>query len=170
MYLKTSQANNMSFSHQEFKSVMSLFPTGVAVICSQPQGFEAFGMTVNSFASLSLDPPLVMWNLQKNSHTFQAWSEAETFSINFLKADQQNLSTQFSIKGQHELDLDITRQGVTSCPVLADSIANLECKLFARYEGGDHIIIIGEVVNISAHSDNLPLVFHRGKYATVSNS
>lgn len=158
----------MSLSKQEFRSVMSLYPTGVAIITTEPNGFSAFGMTVNSFTSLSLDPPLIMWNLQKSSDTYKAWYEAETFGVNFLKVHQQELSNHYARKGEHDIAPENMSRGITGCPLLTDSLASLECKMHARYEEGDHVIIIGEVVDVQDQPDEAPLVFHKGSYTAVN--
>ena len=157
----------MSFSKQEFRSAMGLYPTGVAVITSEPEGHTAFGMTVNSFTSLSLDPPLIMWNLQKSSDLFRAWRDAETFAVNFLTAAQAGLSSQYARKGEHDLDSASIERGVTECPLLVGSLASMECKMHARYEEGDHVIIIGEVVFVKSNPDEAPLVFHNGGYTAL---
>ncbi|MCZ6831943.1 MAG: flavin reductase family protein [Gammaproteobacteria bacterium] len=157
----------MTLSKQEFRSAMSLFPTGVAIITSEPEGYSAFGMTVNSFTSLSLDPPLVMWNLQKSSDTYKAWHDAETFAVNFLSAGQQELSSQYARKGEHDLEPAVMERGITGCPLLADCLASLECKMHARNEEGDHVIIIGEVVAVLSQPDTAPLVFHNGAYTEL---
>ena len=154
----------MDVSIEQFKSAMSLFPTGVAVITTQPEGHEAFGMTVNSFTSLSLHPPLVMWNLQKSSDTFKAWHNVETFAVNFLRADQAERSAHYARKGEHDLAPDVIERSASGCPLLADSLASLECSLHARHEEGDHVIMIGEVLAIQSQPDAAPLIFHRGNY------
>jgi len=148
----------------DFRTVMSLYPTGVAVVTTNPVEGDPFGMTVNSFTSLSLDPPLVMWNLQKSSDTYKAWHDAETFAVNFLSDGQRETSSRYARKGEHGLDKSEMSVGESGCPVLSNCMANIECKMHARHEEGDHVIIIGEVVNISSNTDVAPLVFHKGRY------
>lgn len=154
----------MSLCTQSFRSALSLYPTGVAVVSAEPEGYLPFGMTINSFTSLSLTPPLIMWNLQKSSETFKAWHNVKSFTVNFLREDQQEVSTRYARKGEHDMDEESFRQGITDCPMLIDCMANLECTMHARHEEGDHVIIIGEVVNMMTDSDQAPLVFHKGKY------
>lgn len=160
----------MSISSRDFRSTMSLYPTGVAVVTTACEGSAPFGITVNSFTSLSLNPPLVMWNLQKSSDTYASWHNANGFAINFLAATQQDVSAQYARKGKHKLSPDVLFRGKTGCPLLVDCMANLECKMHARYEEGDHVIMIGEVVNVVAGRDEPPLVFHCGNYTTVNDS
>ena len=158
----------MSLTKQEFRSAMSLYPTGVAVVTTDPEGHAAFGLTVNSFTSLSLEPALIMWNLQKSSDTYKAWHDVESFAVNFLREEQRDLSAHYARRGDHDLDMDQIVRGSTGCPILADCMANLECKMHARYEEGDHVIIIGEVVAVMAQEDSNPLVFHRSAYTSLS--
>ncbi len=141
---------------------MSLYPTGVTVVTTAPEGHIAFGLTVNSFTSLSLDPPLVMWNLQKSSDTYKAWHDADSFAVNFLKAEQTDVCRRYATMGEHELREGDFVEGVSACPLLTDCLASLECKMHARYEEGDHVIIIGEVVNITSQAEADPMVFVKG--------
>ncbi len=158
----------MSISNSELRIATGLFPTGVAIVTAVAGGLLPFGMTVNSFTSLSLDPPLVLWNLQRSSDTVRAWQEADTFAVNILALEQENLSNRHATKGKHELHVGDYKVGMIGCPVLTESLTSMECKVYARYEGGDHVIMIGEVVNIESNPDAEPLVFHRGKYKQVA--
>ena len=157
----------MDLSNEEFRSAMSLYPTGVAIVTTESNGCVPFGITVNSFTSLSLDPPLVMWNLDKTSDTFDAWFLAETFGVNFLKENQRHLAVRYSRKGEHQIASKDVNHGVTGCPLLADVLASIECKVRTRYEGGDHVIIIGEVIDIVMQSKASPLVFYKGTYSAI---
>ena len=152
----------------DLRSAMSLYPTGVCVVTMETGEQPAFGMTVNSFTSLSLDPPLVMWNLQKSSDNFKEWREAEGFAVNMLTTEQRALSVRFAGKGNHELQNSELDRGVTGCPLLLNSLANLECRMHARYEEGDHVIMIGEVVSIRTDAAATPLAFLAGRYGNVS--
>jgi flavin reductase (DIM6/NTAB) family NADH-FMN oxidoreductase RutF len=157
----------MSISSNDLRNATGLFPTGVAIVTTAPGELAPFGMTVNSFTSLSLDPPLVMWNLQKSSDTFRAWHDADTFAVNILRLEQEDLSNRHASKGKHELEEGDYKSGTTGCPVLKESLTFMECKVHARYEEGDHVIMIGEVVNIESYPEAEPLVFHKGKYRKV---
>ncbi len=154
----------MSISSNDLRNATGLFPTGVAIVTAAPGGLPPFGMTVNSFTSLSLDPPLVMWNLQRSSDTLRAWQDADTFAVNILGLEQENLSNRHATKGKHEPRVGDYKVGMTGCPILKESLTSMECKVHARYEEGDHIIMIGEVVNIESYPEAEPLVFHKGKY------
>ena len=154
----------MTISPDQLRAAMSNYPTGVTVVTTAPQGFPAFGMTVNSFTSLSLEPPLVMWNLQKTSDTLQAWKMSEAFVVNFLRHDQAETSNRFAVPGQHNLNDGETREGQFGSPVLTECLASLECRIHARYEEGDHIIMIGEVLATTLDEQAEPLVYVKGSY------
>ncbi len=154
----------MTINPEQLRAAMSTYPTGVTVVTTAPDGFPAFGMTVNSFTSLSLEPPLVMWNLQKTSDTLQAWKMSEAFTVNFLRHDQADLSNRFAVPGKHDLHNGETREGEFGLPVLTECLASLECRIHARYEEGDHIIMIGEVMSTEIDTDVAPLVYVQGKY------
>ena len=128
----------MTIDSREFRDALGCFATGVTVITANPEAQQPFGMTVNSFASVSLDPPLVLWSLQNNSEMFDVWERASTFGVNILRADQQDLSNLYARKGDHLLEADHFVAGITGVPVLPDSLVSMECEVEARYPGGDH--------------------------------
>lgn len=154
----------MSINSREFRNAMGRFATGVCVITANPEGYEPFGMTVNSFASLSLDPPLLLWNLQNDSECFPAFEVADKFTVNVLADDQLDLSNQYARKGAHELDREHYRMGRNGTPVLRGALVSLECDLWRRYEGGDHLILVGLVKEMENRPTGSPLVFYGGGY------
>jgi len=157
----------MSVSPNEFRAAMSLYPTGVCVISTQVETRPPFGLTVNSLTSLSLEPPLVMWNLQKSSDTYKDWRDADFFAVSMLRADQAHLAKRFALPGQHGFENSELAPGDSACPTLADCLATLECRIHGRYEEGDHVIIIGEVILAASNTDSTPLTFHKGAYGRV---
>ena len=154
----------------DLRPAMSLYPTGVCIVTTETENHAAFGMTVNSFTSLSLNPPLVMWNLQRSSDTFKSWRDAEYFTVNMLKADQQDLAEQYAGKNNHELGDGDFKRGMTGCPHLTDYLAILECKIHARHEEGDHVIMIGEVVSVETNTKASPLTYLGGGYGTIGGT
>ncbi len=157
----------MLVSASEFRATMSLYPTGVCVISTQIETPAPFGITVNSLTSLSLDPPLVMWNLQKSSDTYKDWRDADFFAVSMLRADQAHLAKRFAIRGQHGFEKGELAPGDSACPMLADCLATLECNIHGRYEEGDHVIMIGEVTAVVTRSDAAPLTYHKSSYGRV---
>ncbi|MEH6604014.1 MAG: flavin reductase family protein [Pseudomonadales bacterium] len=154
----------MSVDRLQLRSAFGRFSTGVTVVTANPPGFEPFGMTANSFSSLSLDPPLVVWSIQKNSDCFKAFEIADGFTINILADDQEALSNACAKKGNHQLTEDSYRIGRSGYPVLRNALTSFECKMWARYEGGDHVILVGEVIELDDRPTGKPLVFYNGKY------
>ncbi|MEO7143810.1 MAG: flavin reductase family protein [Bryobacteraceae bacterium] len=154
----------MSVTERALRDVMGLFPTGVAVVTTRAVGGMLYGVTVNSFNSVSLEPPLVLFCLARNLYSLQAYLDAEAYAVNILREDQRGLSVRF---GGPQLDkwTDIAyREGVTGSPVLHPTLAVLECRPHAHYDGGDHLIFVGEVVHLGEPTEDKPLAFFRGRY------
>ncbi len=160
----------MSFDTREFRNALGQFATGVCVITAQPEGAEPFGMTVNSFASVSLDPPLVLWSLQNDSEMFAAWEGCTRYAINILRADQQDLSNQYARKGDHTLHPSHFIDGEHGAPVMPDTLASFECEDHARHPGGDHVILLGRVLNFEQRDNGQPLLFHAGAYRELARA
>lgn len=154
----------MSLDPREFRNALGRFATGVCVITAEVDG-KPFGMTVNSFASVSLDPALVLWSLQKNSECAPLFDNITRYGINILNAEQQDVSNQYAKKGEHDLIEGTYRQGRTGAVVLKDAIASFECELNAVHDGGDHLILVGKVHEMSEDpAERNPLLFYAGKY------
>ena len=157
-----------SHDARDFRSALGRFPTGVCLITTLgPDGMRA-GMTANSFSSVSLDPPMVLWSLARTAASAPVFRDAEYFAINVLAADDAALSGHFAKSGPDKFTAFAHRfvSGLGSVPVLQGAAATFECHSRHRYYGGDHIIVIG-VVERYAHRDASPLLFHRGKYASL---
>lgn len=155
----------MSLDPIEFRNTLGRFATGVCVITTNPEDVAPFGMTVNSFASVSLDPALILWSIQKDSECFETFEKSDKFAVNILADDQQDISNQYAKKGAHDLIAGSFRQGSSGVVVLKEAMASFECTVEARHEGGDHIIIVGRVHEMTSHpAERNPLVFFSGKY------
>ena len=154
----------MSLSQRAFRDALGTYTTGVCIITVQPPGRRPIGMTVNSFASVSLDPPLVLWSLQNGSECFAAFEGATQFGVNILSNSQQDLSNYYAQKGDHSLIKGSYRQGKSGCIVLKDVITSFECNMHARHDGGDHTILVGHVQEMHAKPAGKPLVFYSGSY------
>jgi flavin reductase (DIM6/NTAB) family NADH-FMN oxidoreductase RutF len=134
------------------------------VITADPPGHRPFGLTVNSFASLSLAPPLVLWSLQKTSDTTDAFRVATQYCVNVLSQEQQPLSARFARKGEHALHDGEYHRGKTGLPVLHGVLCCFECEIDARHDGGDHIILVGRVLGLHVVAGGRALVFYEGGY------
>ncbi|MBY6189621.1 flavin reductase family protein [Microbulbifer agarilyticus] len=149
------------------RQVFGQFATGVTIVTTGGESGEAVGMTVSSFNTVSLDPPLILWCIDKKTGCFDAFNQCEHFAIHVLSDQQDNLSSLFARRGVDkfsELDYHMSAQGV---PLLHEYCARLQCTLTARHEGGDHLIMVGRVDAMHTQ-DRAPLLFHRGAYARIA--
>lgn len=156
----------MSFDPIAFRNTLGNFATGVALITVDCKSLGDLGLTVNSFASVSLDPPLILWSINRNSDLFETFIGTQTFTVNILREDQQDISNQFSKKEQHSLkdyDWQRTKNG---CLFVPNSLAHFDCDTFEQLDGGDHIIFVGKVTDFESRGGN-PLVFSQGKYRKI---
>jgi len=158
------------FSGQEFRQAVGSFATGVTVVTTN-SGSEKYGMTANSFTSVSLDPPLVLVCAIAGTEGSEVIARNGKFAVNVLAADQEPISRYFASKDRPrgaDAFRDIShREGVTGCPIIDGVAGHLDCLLHARHEAGDHVIFIGEVQALDMNPDALPLLFHGGKYRLV---
>ncbi|WP_417226923.1 flavin reductase [Amphritea sp.] len=153
---------------RDFRRALSQFPTGVTVITTRDEQGEPVGVTASSFNSVSIDPPLILWSIDKGAHSLATFENTEFFAVNVLSRDQVETSNRFASRGEDKFkDVEYT-QGVGDSPLLSDYSAQFECKTWAVYEGGDHLILVGEVIDYRYRDSNLPLVFTRGSYSVSS--
>ncbi len=151
---------------KKFRQCLSKFATGVTVVtCSNEQG-DCFGITANSFSSVSLEPPLVLWNIAKVSNSLQEFLDTRHFGINILAAHQQKESQAFA-KSEHNIFDGIDYSiGENRIPLLNNTLAHLVCRTHAVHECGDHYIIVGEVTSYQSN-DAEPLLFFDGNYQAI---
>lgn len=154
----------MSLDSREFRNALGSFPTGVCIITANPEGYEPFGMTVNSFASVSLDPALLLWSLQNDSECMPAFEKAGKFAVNILADDQQELSNLYARKGDHILAPEHFHLGKSGTPLIRGVVTSFECDIWARYPGGDHVILVGEATEMTSNANKQPLLFTAGQY------
>lgn len=154
----------MSIDGRELRNALGRFATGICVITTLNEKGEAVGMTANSFSSVSLEPPLVLWCLQNGSDVYDAYARPGSFAINILASDQLDLSNQYAKKGDHLMSPEHYRLGVNGAPVIRDALVTFECDQHATHEGGDHLIIVGRVQNLESRPTGEPLLFFSGGY------
>ncbi|MCB1389030.1 MAG: flavin reductase family protein [Rhodobacteraceae bacterium] len=145
-----------------FRDALGAFATGVTVITTQSD-IGPLGITANSFASLSMDPPLVLWSPGKFSRRFDAFVQAEFYAIHVLGAEQFDLGAHFARQG-HDFDLPGVTLNAQGVPVLPGCLAVFECAREAVHAGGDHAIVVGRVLAARHRRGGVPLVFHAGAY------
>jgi flavin reductase (DIM6/NTAB) family NADH-FMN oxidoreductase RutF len=151
-----------------FRRALGQFPTGVAVVTTHPDGRSPMGITVNSFTSVSLEPPLVLWCMDKKSDRHTAFASASGFVISILGTAHEEVSSRLAKPGAHSLDGIALRDTDLGPPALADALAVFECEAHARHDEGDHTIILGRVVRFAQHEAGAPLVFFNGRYSALA--
>jgi len=152
----------------QFRDAMGRFATGVTVVTGVTPGGHACGITVNAFSSLSLEPPLVLFCLDKTTGSAAAFTEGGHFTVNILTEAQWDLSVHFSTPENNrfeKLDYDTWDSG---CPVLKGCAANLECERTGVHEGGDHYIVVGRVTRLNIAENARPLLYFKGSYGTLA--
>lgn len=148
------------------RDIAGRFATGVTVITFLNQQGKPVGMTANSFTSLSLEPPLLLFCIDKSASLYDDMMKTEAFAVNILSKEQEALSRQFSKKEIDRFAGVKYSTGMLGTPILEGILAHFECKTYKFYEGGDHMIVIGEIVN-GHYRDGEPLLFYCGKYKSL---
>lgn len=155
------------FDSKDYRRALGCFPTGVTVVTTRNGQGKCIGMTANSFSSVSLEPPLVLWSIARQAPSFPVFQTAKGFAINILSVQQEELSRQFATASEDKFAGVMWREGGDGVPVLADCTAFFECTLAATYPGGDHEIILGKVRHYG-WSEREPLAFGGGRYARIA--
>jgi flavin reductase (DIM6/NTAB) family NADH-FMN oxidoreductase RutF len=151
----------------EFRSVLGRFATGVTVITTVcPRGRRA-GVTVSSFNTLSLDPPLVLWSLALKAPSLSVFRDAGRFAVNILADDQAELALQFARGSDDKFRGIVTNEGLGGVPLIDGAVAHIECEVERRDPGGDHELYIGRTVRTSC-SDRRPLIYVTGRFGQFS--
>jgi flavin reductase (DIM6/NTAB) family NADH-FMN oxidoreductase RutF len=157
----------LTFDTKAFRQALGAFPTGVAVVTATHDRAPV-GMTVNSFTSVSLEPPLVLWCLKKDSQRYQVFARAPGYTISILGTEHESVSSRLARQGEHRLDDLALFETELGPPALADAQAVFECAAHAAHDGGDHTILVGRVLRFARSEAGAPLVFHRGRYGALS--
>lgn len=147
-----------------FRNALGAFATGVTIITTRGLKGEPVGNTVSSFNSVSLDPPLILWSLNRRAFSLKAYLAADHFAVNVLREGQEELSRRFSASlGEKWAGID-HETWETGCPILPGALAIFECKIAYTYQGGDHVIFLGEVIRFDHDPSGKPLIFWGGSY------
>lgn len=153
---------------KEFRNALGSFATGVTVITALGPRGELLGNTVNSFTSVSLDPPLILWCMGRHAISLNRYFSTDHFAVNILSLGQEELSARFASAGADKWTGQEYETWTTGCPILKGAAAVFECKTKHTYMGGDHVIFVGEVLNAAYDPAIHPLCFHRGKYRALA--
>jgi len=151
------------FDRRDFRRALGQFATGVTVVTARTSDGRKIGVTVNSFASVSLNPPLILWSLARQAPSFADFTSCTHFAVNVLEAKQHHLSRQFSTPLPDKFAGVDFAEGQAGVPLVSGAIAQLVCRKVKQYDGGDHVILLGEVEEYK-YNDGEPLVFHSGRY------
>ena len=167
--LEDVHAASSAIKARHLRKALGRFVTGITVVTSRAPDGRTAGVTVNSFCSVSLDPPLVLWCLSRTAPSYSVFLDATHFAVHVLAEDQAHLSARFG--GQSRFNGQARDKfsglalsaGLGGAPIIADVVARYECRLERRYDGGDHLIMVGEIER-HHHADRPPLLFHAGRH------
>lgn len=158
-----------AFTERQFRDALAQFATGVTVIAVRRADGRYVGLTANSFNSVSLDPPLVLFSVANSARSLQAFLEAPSFAVNVLRKDQCDLSSRFARQGEDKFRDVPYEPGRFGAPLLPGTMAAFDCVHYAQYEGGDHLIIVGRVIAMEHDVEGDPLLFYRGRYRALGD-
>lgn len=152
---------------RRFRDVLGRFASGITVVTASSAGVPV-GLTCQSFSSVSLDPPLVLFVPAKTSRSWPVIQRSGTFCVNFLAADQAGLSATMASRGVDKFaDVAWSPSPATGSPVLEGTLGYVDCTIHAVHEAGDHYVVIGRVLDLAAYDDDEPLLYFRGRYRTT---
>jgi 3-hydroxy-9,10-secoandrosta-1,3,5(10)-triene-9,17-dione monooxygenase reductase component len=159
--------NSSAVTNSQFRRALGAFATGVTIVTTRDAAGQDIGLTASSFNSVSLNPPMVLWSLSRQSLSLPAFVGAEHFAVHVLAATQDDLAQRFATRGADKFAALVIERGPGGIPLLDGCAARFQCRTAYRYEGGDHVIFVGAVVAFDQF-DRAPLVFHGGEYAITA--
>ena len=159
-------SRQINFHSGEFRQILGTFATGVTVVTACSKTGELAGLTINSFTSVSLDPPLILWCLANSSDNLELFQTTKRFAVNILAADQKDISLHFAKRQKDKFDYLPYRTGLDGNPLLENCVSWLQCRTVAQYVAGDHTVFIGEVEQIESSGKDA-LLYHQGEYTTI---
>ena len=155
----------LSSNSIDYRSTLGLFPTGVTVITTLDKEGVPAGFTASSFSSVSLEPKLILWSLDKSSDLIPVFEQANGYAVHFLTTDQVELSITFASPVKDRFSGVDWALSERKLPLIKDCAAILECEARYCYEGGDHLIFVGEVMHHQSDKEKASLAYHRGSYS-----
>lgn len=150
-----------------FRDALGRFLTGIAVVATHDPEGKRIGMTINTLVSVSLDPPLVLYCLGRDSMNFETYSTAESFAFNILKEGDEAVSNRFIVKGEDRFAGLESEVGVSGAPILANALAVVDCRRERVIDAGDHVVVVGRVVDTRS-ADGRPLAYFKGGYGKLA--
>lgn len=158
----------MAISKDEFRAALGRFASGVTIVTTKDTEGRLHGITVSAFCSVSLEPPLILVCIEKNTGSHYALEQSKSFVVNILGEDQQYLSKRFASYSSNKFEETKYRSGIDDLPVLEDALANLECRLVNSHVSGDHTIYVGEIQKATIN-DGKPLIYWHGNYGKIKD-
>ena len=155
---------------RDFRSTLGRFATGVTVVTALSADGKPIGVTISSFNSVSLDPPLILWSLSLSSPNLEAFRKASHYAVNVLSVNQQKISDRFASRSNKSFAGIPRHTGLSGVPLLEGCCACFECTNEAHYPGGDHLIFVGHVERFAECQTESPLIFHNGRYCRLEAS
>jgi flavin reductase (DIM6/NTAB) family NADH-FMN oxidoreductase RutF len=171
-YQKSEEKAIVTLDPRLFRDALGQFPTGVVIATARTPAGERLGMTMSSFNSVSLDPPLILFSVHRHALGFQSWQTVERCAVNILNEDQEQLSNQFARARGDKWEGITPLTGETGVPTLPNAAVVFECEAYARYDGGDHEIFVYRVMTMKQHTiqRGRPLVFFDGRYRQLASA
>lgn len=163
-----SDSQSTSIDNRQLRNALGAFPTGVCLVTTIDKEGKREGMTVNSFSSVSLTPPLILWSIRNDARSASTFIHEPHFNLSVLAASQHDLAMHFARPAPDKFATheQYFEEGQNKCPRLLESVATYECTIYSRHQEGDHMILIGKVTKFSS-TDTAPLFFHKGKMGSV---
>lgn len=158
----------MPVSAETFRNTLAKFASGVTVVTTATVDGSKHGLTVSAFSSLSLTPPYILVCIDKRSGSIAAIESSQKFGVNILSSDQSHLSNRFASRLEDKFDGVSWNLGTLGVPLLEGALGQIECRLAQVADGGDHVIVIGEVQSAQVNSDKQPLLYFSGQYGDFS--
>lgn len=162
----SSAAATAAFTATQFRAALGMFATGVTIVTARGGQGQPIGLTANSFSSVSLEPPLVLWSLSIRSASLAAFRSGTHYAVNVLAADQLELARRFARSARERWEGVDWRPGRAGAPLIEGAVAHFECANRSRYVEGDHVIFVGLVEHCEHDPRAAPLLFHGGHYYT----
>ncbi|MHC0038917.1 flavin reductase family protein [Pseudoneobacillus sp. C159] len=150
----------------KYKELLGNYPTGVTVVTTTDEKGTPLGLTVNSFASVSINPLLILWSIDKNVSSYEPFVNSGKFAVNILAADQGDICILFATKGTDRFNNCEWELSPHKLPILSGTIGVLQCKTYQAIDAGDHTILIGEVIEIQ-NVNKEPLLYHKRKFGKI---
>jgi flavin reductase (DIM6/NTAB) family NADH-FMN oxidoreductase RutF len=162
----SGRAQAPAFTKEEFRAALGMFATGVTIVTARDATGVRVGLTANSFNSVSLAPPLVLWSLSQQAASMSAFTTGSHYAVHILAADQRALAERFAQRHSDRFDGLVVGEGAGGAPILPGAAAVFECFNRSRYDEGDHTIFVGEVERCRHREGASPLIFHGGRFFT----